>query len=86
MFLGKFCLAVFSYFPLVNFFEKTLLKIIEEVKIKRMEVYANSPEDLYSIDARYLAREAELLSYKLLNNINSIPPQLDAKGIIYFAH
>lgn len=60
--MSKYCLSLFTYFPLVNFFEHVLIKIMDEIKIKRMTFYTDNPNSIEKIDIKYFCNEVKIIA------------------------
>jgi hypothetical protein len=48
-----------SYYPFIDFYCAFLLKLLDYIKIKRIEEHSKEPEDYQSIDIKYVARQLE---------------------------
>lgn len=69
----KYNLCIFTYFPLVNPIEQLLVSIIDEIKIKRVEKYANSESDINKVTVNFFIEELEEIYAEIIKSIEKIP-------------
>lgn len=58
---SSFHLCILTYSPFVNFLTEIIVKLIDEVKIKRMQEYSARPKEFINLDIRYFAKELKPL-------------------------
>ena len=51
---GKYTLCIFTYFPIISVMEHLLSSILDEIKIKRVEKFATSSQQMNEVSIKFL--------------------------------
>jgi hypothetical protein len=59
VFKSSYYLCIFSHFPFVDFFCQLLIRIVDQIKIRRMERHSERGKDYSELDIVYVAKELD---------------------------
>ena len=69
---GKYTLCIFTYFPIISVMEHLLSSILDEIKIKRVEKFAETNQ-MSDVSIKFLINELSQIATSAYSQIEKIP-------------